>query len=429
MKLTKLTLFSATLFLIALVITPVLNYYVFHERIVEYTNSLYLAHFITTNSELSFDQINSGILAVVLSRDGLLLSISGWFQLLFIISTAVLIKRKKGLINFILSVIFQTLAILGVIALIVFYNRFNIQPSFFIIQTYILLALVITSTVIFIIFSYFFIRSRYRAIMPITQTTILNAIYNLLRFITVLVIIVSLTVIINSVILYNIAAFAVSQINIEAILDLPPIIRLNLVSVLNNSDTLFDTIISSLTYKQGIFELLNGELIIKINQLSSTIQNYLSSYVDKYFNTLLTNTFIFIGLFSLFQFFNFLHKKLKFENVIAISLLIITLVVSYFVLPLPKISLVYSIKVLMTILVVLYLLIFIDYKLYNYKYIKKGCKFINNFTLSNSFNSFVGVIKNCFNDVTKYFKKKSKHKKKKQDKAKNGKKKTESKKN
>ncbi len=403
MKLNKTLITSSFLFLILLLVTPVVNYFYGSSLIETYLNSKYLVHFVIANSELTIDQVTNGAVGVILVRDGFVLITSAWFQILFIITTLILIKRKKGLINFLLSFIFAVLSLVGVVALVYLYYTLEIAQSFFTYQTYFLLAIAITNFIIYLFFSYYFIKSRYNAIMPLTELTFLRAVYYLIRLVAIIVIILSGLILVNGIIFDNFINYVVSQINVEDILNLPSIVRLDLISTLDAADSNFSNIINALTYKQGMFEVLNGELIIHISQLSTSIQTFINSYVDMYYEIFLTFTLKYVVIFIVLQVLNYIHKSLDFKNIISQLLLVALAITTIIVLPTESVSLLVSLKVFIIVLIIIYTLLFIDVKVADYKITRKICDFINNFTLNDSLKSFITAVGQATKELKKRF--------------------------
>lgn len=392
MKLKKTVIITSLVYLLALIAMPVINYFYGSKLIASTINAEYLVHLITVASDITFDQIKNLVLGLVLSRDGLILITSAWFQLLFIITTLILMKRQKGLINYLLTLIFAVLSLSGVLGMIILYQKYDISYTFFTNQTYILLVFAVFNFAIYLVFSFFYIKGKIEEIFPITELTFLNAIYHVIKLCAVTVILLSAIVVINGLLLYSAINIVIVKISFESILGLPSILRIDLFGAIDSIPKNLEVILRAISFDGKLVEILNGELLIYFSKLSTSVQDFISSYVDRYYNTFITITSKFILLLVALQSLNYIHKKLEFKNLVVMLLLVATAITSFIAIPDFQASIYNFLTNFITITTLLYLLLFIDYKINDYKYTRKVCDFINNFKLSESFKSLFAAI-------------------------------------
>lgn len=423
MKLNKSLIISSSLFLLTILLMPAINYYFGREVINSYLNSKYLVHFIAANTDITIEQITNSAIYIILIRDGFIIISSALCQFLFVLTIFVLIKRKKGLINYLLSLLFAILSFSGIAALIYSYNTLGVEQSFFTYQTYILLVIAIINFIIYLIFSYYFIKSRYNAIMPLTEQSIFRFIYSILKIAALLIVVLSFVALLGTMILEQFITAVVSKINIEDFLNLPAVIRINLISTLESSNDNFTKMINNLTYKQGLFEILNGELIIQLSNLSTSIQQFINSYVEKYYDLFVSFTFKYFIVYIVLQLLNYIHKNLEFKNIISMLLLVATTITIVVYVPHNNITLLIVFRNLALILVLIYTLIFIDGRIGNYKVTRRLCNYVNNFKINESLSAFAKFIQKEFSKliitIKNYFSKVKQNKKPSSTKSKN----------
>lgn len=409
----NILLYSSITLIVATIIVPIINYFIGENTITGYLELKYIIHLITANNTVTMSEISQAINTTIIIKDAIVILTTTWFQLLAIITLIILHKRAKGFINYLLLLIFHIFSYSGIILNLYFLNNININFTFVTIETYALLALIIVNSIIFIIFSYKFIKMRLQAIKPITEVTIQNAIYYMIKVIAILLIISSITIFISGNILYLIATTIIDTIRIEDILNIHNTIRIDILNSFETAPKEIEQILGAIKYSNGIIELLNGEILIHVNKISNEIQIFLTTNAKEYFNYFTTIVSKYLGYFIIIQIFNYIHKKLNYKNIIPLLILLITVIIGILNLEAFTNTILGTINAITIGLVVLYIFIYIDYKVSDYYVTNIICNALNNFTISedlitliNSFKEKVVEIKNKVQDKFKEFKKK-----------------------
>lgn len=389
-----LTISSIILIIITLLI-PTYNYFVGTDLVNEYIQTKYILNLIVANSNISFEDISSSLIYVVLAKDGLVILFTLWFQLLFIFTTRYLIRKDKGLITYIFALLFHLLSYVGIIVSYYFYINLTVEVTFITIQTYALIVAQVINSLLFLVFTGLLIREKLRNIMPLTEISFLSAIYFLLKVTTVILIIIFTVTTVSFVALYNITLLVISNISFETLFNLPNTLQYDVLSIFSSIPDEINFILSSIEYKHWLFEVVNGEILINISNLSTRVQSELSYYANLFFTTYFPTIVKLYAYYVIMQFTNYLHKRLNFKNIFPLIFMIITIMVA--IVALPKIDELVIVNRFIIVLIILYTIFMIDNLFANYRYTLIVCNAINNFKFSNSFNEFTDEVKSSLN--------------------------------
>lgn len=385
-KVTKLLKISSLLVILTSIAIPLFNYFVGGNIVLDYIETKYLINLVVANTGIDFSDVSMALTSIVIAKDILVIITTGFYQILFLLILRSLIKKRKGLIRYIFLTLFHLLSYLGILLTYYFNSSLSIEFQFITIETYLIIGLQLINTLLFIAFTVLFIKEKLSNIRPVSPLSFLNAIYYILRTTTVILIVAFALITINIIVLYNLSLMVISNISFEELFNLPASLKYDLLSLFTNVPKPVRMLITSFEFRHWFFELVNAEVVVHIATLSTRVQAELTTIASKYFNTYFPTMAITLGYYFILQIINYLHKKLQFNNIIPVILMIATVI--YGTMKLPEAALLNTINTIIIVCISLYVLLIVDKTFADYKVTNKICEVINKFKLSDSAKEF-----------------------------------------